>query len=255
MKKTFFIFIILLIPVLCLAQSQGGAGSANDWTFPGSIDVVGSESTHGEMDITGGAAYTINTQNAWHGYTGFSSGHLSTKITFDAGKTASDITAYATYDAGTTTKVTATAAHGLVAGQVITITGTTHYNDIYEVLEDVGANDFTIDKAWDGNDNATGTYALPSCFIIGTDGGGEYKVIWTASGSAIAADTFEFGMYHEKILDHFSVRKFPNNDIGAWSGCGVITISDTDVLWFGIQNTTGTNNMDIDEIQFVIQKL
>jgi hypothetical protein len=252
MKKILF---FILIPTLLFSQSQGGAGSANDWTFPGSINVVGSESSHGEMDITTGGAYTINTTNVWHGYTGFSSGHLTTKITFNAGKTASDITVYATYDAGATTKVTATAAHGLVAGNVITITGTTNYNDVYEVQESVDANNFTIDKAWDTNDDGTGTYALPSCFIIGTDGAGDYLINWTAGGSAIAADTFEFGIYHEKTLDHKNPRKFPNNDVGAWAGCGIIAVADTDVIWFAVRNTTGTNNIDIDEIQFVIHKL
>ncbi len=253
MKKLIFLF---LLPLLLLGQFKvDHSVSPPSITFPGDIDVIGSESTHGEMDVAAGAAYTINTQNAWHGYTGFSSGHLSTKITFGAGKTASDITAYATYDAGATTKVTVTAAHTLTAGQVITITGTTNYNDIFEVQESVDANNYTIDKAWDTNDDATGTYALGSCFIIGTDGAGDYSIIWTASGSAIAADTFEFGIYHEKTLDHKSIRKFPNNDVGSWSGCGIIAVSDTDVIWFAIQNTTGTNNMDIDELQFVIQKL
>lgn len=259
MKK--LITIILLLFCVSTAFPQAGGVKVDrtttppTWIFPGDIDVLGSESTHGEMDITGGAAYTINTTNVWHGYTGFTSDHLTSKLTFNAGKTASDITAYATHNAGAETKVTATAGHGLSVGSIITITGTTNYNAIYEVQDSVDANNFSIDKAWDTNDDATGTYALPSCFIIGTDGAGDYMVIWTAGGSAVAADTYEFGIYHEKTLDHKSTRKFPNNDIGAWAGCGIITVADTDVLWFGIINTSGTNNMDIDEIQFVIHKL
>lgn len=245
---------LLLFPIMLSAQ-HGAEAVFNDVAITGDLAVVGSESTHGEMDITAGAAYTINTTNVWHGYTGFSSGHLTSKLTFEAGKTANDITTYATYDAGATTKVTTTAAHGLVANQIITITGTTNYNNIYEVQESVDANNFTIDKAWDTNNNATGTYALPSHLIIGTDGGGDYLIQWTAGGSAAATDSFEFGMYHEKILDHKIPRKFPNNDIGAWAGGGLITVSDTDVVWFGIINTTGTSNMDIDEIQFVVHKL
>lgn len=256
MKKTLFLLLLAVCSLSVFGQLKvDHSVSPPSITFPGDIDVIGDESTHGEMDITGGTAYTINTTNVWHAYTGFSSGHLSTKITFAAGKTASDITVMATYDAGVTTKITATAAHGLTAGQVITITGTTNHNNIYEVLESVDANNFTIDKAWDTNNDATGTYALGSHFIIGTDAAGEYLVQWTAGGSAIAADTYEFGMYHEKTLDHKTPRKFPNNDVGAWAGCGIITVSDTDVIWFAVINTTGTNNIDIDEIQFVIHKL
>jgi len=226
---------------------QDGAGVEHE--------LVEAGNSFGDMDITGGAAYTINTTAVWHGYTGFSTGDLASDITFDAGKTAADITAYATYDSGTTTKVTATAAHGLAAGDIITITGTTNYNDIYEVQESVDANNFTIDKAWDTNDDATGTYALPSRLIIGASAGGSYSVHWCAGGSAAAADTFEFGVYHEKTLDHKIPRKFPNNDVGAFAGCGIITVVATDVVWFGIQNTTGTNNMDIDEMSFLIERL
>lgn len=255
MKKLNLLLILLLFVSPCFSQTTGGAGNANTWNFPGDIVVVGSESTHGEMDITAGNAYTINTTNVWHGYTGFTSDHLTSKLTFAAGKTANDITAYVTYSSGTETKVTATAAHGLSVGSIITITGTTHYNAIYEVQDSVDENNFSIDKAWDGNDNATGTYALPSCFLIGTDGGGDYMITWTAGGSSAAADTYEFGIYHEKILDHKTPRRFPNNDVGAWAGCGIITVDDTDVLWFGVINTSGTNDIDIDEIQFVIHKL
>jgi len=249
--------ILLILLSACLFGQVIYDWTANPVTitFPGAINVVGNESTHGEMDITGGGVYTINTTAKWHGYTGFSSGHLTSKITFDAGKTASDITVYATYDAGTTTKITATAAHALVAGNIITITGTTNYNNVYEVQESVDANNFTIDKAWDTNDDATGTYAQASCFIVGTDGAGDYLIQWTAGGSAVAADTYEFGIYHEKTLDHKIPRKYPNNDVGAWAGCGIITVVDTDVIWFAVQNTTGTNNIDIDEISFVIHKL
>lgn len=226
---------------------QDGAGVEHE------IPEVGN--SFGEMAITGGAAYTINTTAVWHAFTGFSAGELASDITFDAGKTASDITAYATHDAGATTKVTATAAHGLAAGDVITITGTTNYNDIYEVQESVDANNFSIDKAWDTNDDATGTYALGSCFIVGTSAAGKYLINWCAGGSAAAADTFEFGIYHEKTLDHKIPRKFPNNDVGAFAGCGIITVAATDTVWFAVLNSTGTNNIDIDEMSFTITRL
>ncbi len=253
--KTIFLFLLIAFSPCAFAQTTGGLGNANDWTFPGSINVVGSESEHGEMDITGGSPYTINTTNVWHAYTGFSSGHLTSKITFAAGKTANDITIYATHSGGGETKVTATAAHGLSVGDIITITGTTNYNSIFAITDSVDDKNFAIDKAWDTNDDATGTYALGSHFIIGTDGAGDYFVIWTAGGSAVAADSYEFAIYHEKTLDHKIPRKYPNNDVGAWSGCGLIAVSDTDVIWFSVRNTTGTNNIDIDEIQFVIHKL
>lgn len=210
---------------------------------------------YGEMALTGGGPHTIDTTNVWHGYDGFSEGASSPGVTFAAGKTASDITAYATHDAGATTKVTVTAAHGLSAGDIITITGTTNYNDIYEVQEDIDANNFSIDKAWDTNDDATGTYTKPNSFSFNAQSAGDILVQWSFGGSLVAADTMHFGIFHEKTLDHFIPRKFPNNDIGAVAGGGHITVAATDIIWFGVRNTTGVNDVDIDEMTFSVIQL
>ena len=96
--------------------------------------------------------------------------------TYEGGVRGDDITAYATSDAGARTKVTTTAAHNLAAGDFISISGTTNYNDLYEVMEIVDANNFTINKAWDTNDDATGTYNRGGTLTAGEGAAGGYKV-------------------------------------------------------------------------------
>ena len=98
--------------------------------------------------------------------------------TYEDGTRGDDITAYATSDTGARTKVTTTAAHNLAAGDYISITGTTNYNDVYEVMEVVDANNFTINKAWDTNDDATGTYNRGGTLTAGAGAAGGYKVSW-----------------------------------------------------------------------------
>lgn len=75
-------------------------------------------------------------------------------FTFDAGSTGG-ITAYADYD-GTvtgTTKVTDT-AHGLATGEIISIRGTTNYNNVYAVTV-IDANNFYIVEAYVADDGAS----------------------------------------------------------------------------------------------------
>jgi hypothetical protein len=98
--------------------------------------------------------------------------------TFEDGTRGDDITAYATSDAGARTKVTTTAAHNLAVGDFISITGTTNYNDLYEVMEVVDANNFTINKAWDTNDDATGTYNRGGTLTAGAGAAGGYRSSW-----------------------------------------------------------------------------
>lgn len=45
------------------------------------------------------------------------------------------------------------------------------------------------------------------------------------------------------------------NDVGNMPGCGIVAVVDTDVIWFAVRNITGTSNIDIDEMSFVIHKL
>lgn len=207
-----------------------------------------------EFLLTGGGAYTINTAAVVHGFAGASAGESSGSSVV-TGSVKTDISAYATSDAGARTKVTTTGAHGLSVGQIITITNTTNYNSIYEVMEIVDANNFTIDKAWDTNDDGVGTYALPDHIVISQSG--IYQVVIAASGSiATSAADCAFGIYVEKVLKHQSERKFANaTDVGAWAGSGLVDVNAGDRIWYGVTNLDNDNNVTISDLAFGVHKL
>jgi len=119
----------------------------------------------------------IDTADAWHllSLAEITPGELD-GWTYADGTRGTDITTYATYDGGASTLVTTTAAHNLSAGDYISITGTTNYNDIYKVLSAPSGTTFEINKAWDTNNDATGTYNRGGTLTCGADAGGFYKV-------------------------------------------------------------------------------
>lgn len=124
----------------------------------------------------------IDTADAWHllPITALNAGELD-GWTFEEGVRGTDIIAYATYDAGASTLVTTTAAHNLSAGDFISITGTANYNALYEVLSAPSTTTFEINKAWDTNNDATGTYSRGGTLIAGATAGGAYKIGWNVT--------------------------------------------------------------------------
>lgn len=124
----------------------------------------------------------VDTTGAWHmlSLAEIASGDLD-GWTYEDGTRGDDITAYATSDVGARTKVTTAAPHNLSLGDFISISGTTNYNDLYEVMEVVDANNFTINKAWDTNDDAAGTYNRGGTLTAGAGAAGGYKVSWNVT--------------------------------------------------------------------------
>ena len=138
---------------------------------------------YGEMYLLENTTATvIDTANVWHvlSLSEMSAGDLN-GWTYADGVRGTDITTYATSDAGARTKVTTTGAHNLALGDFISISGTTNYNNLYEVMEIVDANNFTIDKAWDTNNDATGTYARGGTLTAGTQDAGYYEAAWNST--------------------------------------------------------------------------
>ncbi len=205
----------------------------------------------GEMYVLSNTtATTIDTGDVWHvlSLSEITAGSLS-GWTYADGVRGDDITAYATSDAGARTKVTATAAHTLAAGDFVSITGTTNYNDIYEVMEVIDANNFTIDKAWDTNDDATGTYARGSTLTAGSLNGGSYSAAWNITISPQTNNhIFTMG---------FMVNKTPCSkcrarqklgiagDYNTMAGHAILEISEGDKVSFIVKNVGATGNCTI----------
>ncbi len=201
---------------------------------------------YGEMYLLNNTTVTtIDTADVWHmlSMSEITVGLLS-GWTYADGVRGTDITTYATSDAGARTKVTTTAAHTLTAGDFISITGTTNYNAIYEVMEVVDSTNFTIDKAWDTNNDATGTYARGGTLTAGADAAGIYQSVWgTTLKSATNNHAFEGG---------FVVNKTPcvkcrarqtlgvAGDTKVADGSSLLLISAGDKIAFIVQNVGGT---------------
>ena len=124
----------------------------------------------------------IDTADIWHllSLTELTPGSLD-GWTFEDGVRGSDITTFATYDSGASTLVTTTAVHNLNAGDYVSISGTTNYNEIYKVLSAPSTTTFEINKAWDTNNDATGSYNRGGTLTAGPGAAGCYSVSWNTT--------------------------------------------------------------------------
>lgn len=203
---------------------------------------------YGEMYLNDNSTSTvIDTVDATHLLTGvFTAGALE-HFSFVAGTTDDDISAYATYDSGASTLVTAATTHELSAGNYIAITGTTNYNELYEVLSVPSTVTFEIDKAWDGNDDGQGTFARGDALIANGQSAGDYAGDhYLASVAAANNDTFEAYtvINGNKCTKCITKRKYAvGADYGVTSGHALATgFQDGTTIQFGIENTVGTGD-------------
>jgi hypothetical protein len=200
----------------------------------------------------------ISTADKWHAVMIDVTEGETNGFTYQAGVSGTDITAYATYDSGNSTLVTTTAAHNLADGDFITIVGTTNYNDIYEVLSAPSSTTFEIDKAWDTNDDATGSYYRGSCLTVDTGASGKFRGSWNATGiSAVNAHIFEFAPVKNKTPATKAVarRKFSNADYGVMGGGAIMDINVGDKIWFATKNIGATGNVQLLYRNMILTRL
>lgn len=205
----------------------------------------------GEMYISDNITESvIDTSDIWHALSlsEITAGTLA-GWTYADGVRGIDITAFATSDEGARTKVTVTAAHNLAVGDPITISGTTNYNDIYLVMEIVDANNFTIDKAWDTNDDATGTYARGGMLTAGVLAAGYYGVNWNVSISPeVNNHIFAMGLMHGKVpcvKSRARQKLGVAGDYNTMAAHALCSIAVGDKLSFVIKNIGAAGNFTI----------
>jgi len=190
-------------------------------------------------------ANSIDTANTEIACQYFTSGTLN-GFTYSAGARGEDITSYATNDGGASTLVTTTAAHGLSAGDYITISNTTNYNDVYEVLSAPSTTTFVIDKAWDTNDDGQGAFDRGDCLTVSAGSAGVYDINYNLSSTLAGAggDTITFTVYVNKTGEVESIcqRVFGNNDIGNMGGVSRLTLAEGDKIWLAVKSD-GTDDV------------
>ena len=199
----------------------------------------------------------IDTADTFHSLQNLVEG-LSLGFTWVAGTRNTDITTMATYDGGASTLITTTAAHNLNVGDYITITGTTNYNSSYEVLSVPTTTTFEIDKAWDGNNDATGTYSRGDSYICDSGAGGIYGFEWNVTGKPDAINK----AYNAAILINkagcekcVGSEYFTKAEYETVSGGALFDISDGDHVCIVIQNLTDTTDITFKHANFRIERI
>ena len=188
--------------------------------------------------------FEFNTADVWHSYLGSTVGHLC-GWTFFAGSIGT-ISAFADYD-GTvpgTVKATTGASHGLVTGDIVTITGTTNYNGLF-VVTVVDDTNFYFTETWNGNDGAS-NWTQAGYLQCDVGSAGNYRLAWTSSNTALINNTtLEACISINEVVQErtFTRRKFGiGADEGNLAGTAILTIAEGDKIIMNVRNIGGTGN-------------
>lgn len=213
------------------------------------VSMAGDE--YGSSFITGGGAMTIDTVAVWHAVVGLGN-ELVNGLAFNAGSTGA-ITVYA--DAGLGQVTVTSAGHGLSEGDIITISGSTNYNDLYEITN-VNINDFEITAAWAGDDGAS-VWRNGSNYVL--DKAGKYVVSWQMSAESAGNNkTYRFSMTRNAGIcpQGLQRRKFAIlNDIGSLSGACIMDLTAGDIIAFNVYGETDNTDITIGELSFTLFRI
>ena len=177
---------------------------------------------------------------------------LGESVTFEAGDSGA-ITVFA--DAGGGQVTVTSAGHGVGEDDYISISGTTNYNDLYQVTN-VLTNTFEITETFNGDD-ATGTWRHGTHAVIGAGQGGDYVYIGSISATASSVNTtFEFTVINGITTNGVTRRKFSTStDVGSMILLGAFRAKEGDHISVGLRNITNTGDITINEATFVIFKI
>lgn len=226
------------------AYFQDGAGSEHEIAFTGSY--------YAEMYLDDNStATTIETADTPIMLNHFTTGSLA-NFTFSAGSTGA-ITAYSD---GTSKVNVASATHGLITGDEVSIRGTTNYNGIWTITK-IDDGNFSIPDTWVANDGAS-DWDEGSHLIAGTGSAGLYNMVFSGScsegggaGSNVIGRIYINSTACDKCV---AKRKFANNDYGNLPSTAVITVADNDKIYFTIESS-GVNAITCQYGNFNIHKL
>ena len=182
--------------------------------------------------------------------------------TFDAGGAGvvPDITAIADGGGGTSIDVTTGAAHGVVAGDVISITNSStsdaNYDKVHVVASINGANEFNVVTTW----GATATASLNhgASLTCGVGQAGAYKMdIGVSATTATNNEAFDFVIYINAVAQAKTEVREESKTAGLYSSWGkpaLLTIADGDVVTWSIQNDDSAGNITVRNVTLVLSR-
>ena len=220
--------------------STGNGGNTRWRARAGLYIVDGAQDPYAEMYLNNNGNVTVlETANIPIALRHFTTGALS-GWTFNAGSTGA-ITAYAD---GTGKVNVASAAHGLVTDDIISIRGTTNYNGVWQITK-IDDNNFSIPDTWVVDDGAS-DWDEGSHLIAGSNVAGMYAMSWNISqaegGAAGSYITVQIYVNTTADAKGIARRSYANNDQRSVSGQSLITIADGDKIYIMAQST-GTNDV------------
>ena len=217
---------------------------------------------HAELSDDGNTdAYVIHQVSKPHCYhTNGLTSLVATGWTFDAGGAGSPKTIDSIADGGGgLIAVTTSAAHGLAAGDIVSITntGVAAYDAVFVVVGITSSVIFTVTATY--SITATGFVDQAATLIAGVSAAGRYQINWHTSMSVgNPNDVIGFQVYRNAaVLTNTSARaRFgTSGDVKNISGNGSIDIVDGDRLSFIVQNNTGTANITLRTFTMLIARI
>ena len=215
-------------------------------TGAGIVNYFGS-SANGQLKITGGAEFTIDTANEWHAMNTLIVDDSDANIDIRNGLTGS-ISAFADYSGTVAGTVKATdVGHGLATGDNLTQTGTTNYNGVFQITV-IDADNYYFTDTWVADD-ATGTWRHGSHLTVKQRGW--YRLGWSFSAASAGNNiSFDFAAFNDATeIDGTELRrKFGSSgDVGVVASTPLIFLEKDAHIWFGIRNVTDATNTTLSE--------
>lgn len=156
------------------------------------------------------------------------------------------IASIATYSGGTQIQCTVTAGHALLAGEPVTLTGTTDYDGAY-LIQAAGltGTQFVVIKAY--TENRTGSVRRPAtlrCLVAGV-----YRASFNFSGACESAnDVFKFELNKDTTpLDNVCGNVLWSTGVNYRSvgATGIIRMTANQYLWASVKNNSGAGDLTI----------
>jgi len=168
------------------------------------------------------------------------------------------IASVANYNAPTSTqiKVTITAGHALLAGEPVTLTGTTNYDGTYLVLAaGLTATEFVVTKTYVAT--RTGSARRPAtlkCLVAG-----KYLAGFSISGTpANPNDNFKWELNKSDVaLDNIGARAVWSSatKYESVSAQGLVSLTAGQYVWLSVKNYSGTGDLTIYSATVFLHRL
>ena len=231
---------------------------STNWRKESSTEIL-----HAEMhDQDNTDAFVINDAGAdFHAYhsNGVAAGDLA-DWAFDAGGAGTSHAIASIADAtGGKILVTTGDAHGLAVGDIISQTNLSDsaYVGLFIVLTVPLTTTYTVTAAFTAT--GTGTMDQAATLTCGVGAGGQYLLVWGASGTTVTNnETFDFEVCNNAVSVVGSKLRIEFGTGAKFSAFGmpsVLTVADGDKISFALSNEDTAGNITIRDITFTLVRL